>query len=75
MNENINDYQEKHTRNPVLHEGLLLLIYEFFKAGAMEKQIKYRKEGKKGRGESKELEEDYFPSSIEEILEMHTNTE
>ena len=47
MNENINEYQEKHTRNLVLHEGLLLLIYEFFKARMVGKQIKPRKEGNK----------------------------
>lgn len=37
INRNINDYKEKHSSNPTLHEGLLLLIYAFFKAGSMGK--------------------------------------
>ena len=41
----------------------------------MGKQIKIRKEGKKGRGDSKESKEDYFPFDIEDILEMHIDLE
>ena len=75
MNENINEYQEKHTRNSTLHDRLLLLIYEYFKARTMSKQKKDRKEGKKGKGESEEFDEIYSPSDTEESLEMHMDSE
>ena len=47
MNDNINEFKDKNTRNHALHEGLLLLIYEHFKARTTSKQIKDKKEGKK----------------------------
>ena len=75
MNENINDYQEKHTRNMTLHEGLLLLIYVYFKARTRGKQIKDRKEGKKGKGDSEESKEIYSPSNTKESVKMHTDLE
>ena len=71
MNDNINEFKEKNTRNHVLHEGILLLIYEHFKAMTISKQIKDRKEGKKIKRVSNELEESYLPSNMEEIHEMH----
>lgn len=75
MNENINDYKEKHTRNPILHEGILLLIFEFFKARSLGKHMKNMKEGKKGRGEFEELEEDYSPSDTKDSLEIDVDLE
>ena len=70
MNKNINEYQDKKTRNPALHEGLLLLIYEYLKARTISKHVKDRKEGKKIKGDFDELEEIYSPSKIEESLEI-----
>ena len=75
MNDNINEYKENKTRNLVLHEGLLLLIYEHFKARTISKQIKDRKEGKKIKGDLDESEEIYLPSDTKEILEMHIDSE
>ena len=75
MNDNINEFKDKNTRNPMLHEGLLLLIYEHFKARTISKQIKDRNEGKKIKMDSDESKEIYSPSGMEEILEMHMNLE
>lgn len=63
INENINDYKEKHSSNPAFHEGLLLLIYNFFKARSIGKQIKNGKVEKKGRDVLDESGENYTPSN------------
>ena len=65
MNDNINDFKEKNTRNPALHEGLLLLIYEYFKARTIRKHIRDRKEGKKIKRVSNESKDSYLPSNTE----------
>lgn len=43
INKNINGLRDKKIANPALHEGLLLLIYEFFKAQNLGKEIEDRK--------------------------------
>ena len=75
MNDNINEFKDKNTRNPSLHEGLLLIIYEHFKASTISKQIKDRKEGKKIKRDSNESKEFYLPLDMEESHEMHMNSE
>ena len=57
MNININEFIDKNTRNPTLHEGLPLLIYEHFKARTISKQIKDKKEVKKIKKNFDEFEE------------------
>lgn len=44
INENINGYREKNIANLALHEGLLVLIYEYFKAQTLGKEIYDNKE-------------------------------
>lgn len=74
MNENINEYQEKKTRNPAVHEGLLLLIYEYFKSRTISKHVKDKKEGKKIKGDFDEFKEIYSPSDTEESLEIYIDS-
>lgn len=72
INENINDYKEKPISNPTFHEGLLLLIYEFFKDHTIGKGIKSLEEG---NDESKDSREDYIPSDTEDRKDMHLGKE
>ena len=67
MNDNIHDFQDKKMRNLALHEGMLLLLYEYFKFGIISKKIKNKKEGKRVKRDSNDIDEIYSPSKTEEV--------
>ena len=61
--------------NLTFHEGLLILIYEYFKAQTVGKQIKKRKESVEGIEELEDSGDEYILFDMEDSLDMHSNLE
>lgn len=65
VNMNIMGYKQKSYANPTFHEGLLLLIYECFKAQTHGNIVE----------SLEDTESSYLPSDIEDSVGLHSNDE